>query len=90
MLVEVLAQFLVGRCRPAGAVGAGEPGDYPPRLGQRRARLDELLERGPAGLPVLAGDGELGVVQDAELPGGQPPLRLELQVPETGLVGERA
>jgi hypothetical protein len=39
---------------------------------------------------VLAGDGELGIVQGGELAGGQPPLRLKLEVPEAGLVGERA
>jgi hypothetical protein len=58
----------------AGA-GAGVPGYV--------LQLDRAQE------PVLAGDGQLGLVKRGELPGGEATFRLELQVPETRPVGER-
>jgi hypothetical protein len=39
---------------------------------------------------VLAGDGQLRVVQRAELTGGQPPFRLELEETQIGPAGKRA
>jgi hypothetical protein len=80
---------------PARLVGAAEPGDHPAQLGQhlafRGGQLDDvLLQRGPARLAVLPGDGELRVVQGGKLTRGQAAFRLQLQVPETRPPGQRA
>lgn len=94
-LVEVLAQFLLAGRRPARRGGAGEPADDPAHVlepGPLRVRLaagDELLERGPAEQPVLAGDGELRVVQGGKLTGHQTASGLQLEEAEAGLTGER-
>jgi hypothetical protein len=90
----MLAELLVTGDLPAAVTRLPEPGDQPAGLGQDRAAAagtgaDVLLERSPAGQPMLAGDGELGVVQCRELPGGQPPFRLHLEIPQAGLVRER-
>ena len=93
---EVLAQFVGRRRRPLPPVGAAEPGDHPLQVRQRgmpglgEPGLDELLERGPARLSVLAGDSELGVMQSAELAGRQAAPGLQLQVTQTRLAGKRA
>jgi len=65
LVVEVQPQFLIVRCRPARRAGVSEPGDDPSQLRQRTAfRLgltaDEDLERRPARLAMLPGDGNLG------------------------------
>ena len=51
---------------------------------------DKLLEGGPAGLAVLAGDGRLRVVQGDELARGQAALGLELEVAKVRAAGQRA
>jgi hypothetical protein len=76
------------RTGPARLARGAEPGDQPAKLRQdmafRRGLLaDALLERGPARLAVLPGDGQLGVVQGRKFTRGQAAFRLELQVPET-------
>jgi hypothetical protein len=89
-VVEMPAQLLVaGRC-PLGSVSRGEAFDDPPQLREGMARgLDVVLERGPARHPVFAGDGQLGLVECGELPGGEAAFRLELQVAEARPFGER-
>src|SRR5581483_4732708 len=52
--------------------------------------VDRLLEHGPTREPVLAGDGQLSLVEAHELPGGEATLRLELQITQTRPVGKRA
>jgi hypothetical protein len=42
---------------------------------------DELRERGPARLAMLAGDGKLSVMEGSELGGGQAAPGFQLQVP---------
>ena len=84
-LGEVLAQLAVGGAAPGrrsappnreithrSCASAGCPGFVEPAL-------DELLERGPARQAVLAGDGQLSVVQGAELAGGQAALGFQLR-----------
>ena len=89
-LVEVLAQLaLVRRC-PAGTPGQAEPGQRPSHVGERRdgrvaLGFDGFLQRGPARLLVFTGDGELSQVERLELPGGETPFRLELQIAEAGV-----
>jgi hypothetical protein len=94
----MLPQFVVTWGQTAGSVGARESADDPADLvectgGGRLApglALDVLLERSPAGQAVLAGDGQLGVVQGGELPCGQAALGLELEVAQVRLAGELA
>jgi hypothetical protein len=54
-----------------------------------RVGLDELLEGGPAGLAVLAGDGRLRVVQGGELARGQAALGFEPEVAQIRPVRQR-
>jgi hypothetical protein len=92
---EVLAQLTVGGSRPARRVSTAEPGDQPPQLRERgmpeliEPAFDELLERGPARLAVLAGDGKLSVMEGSELAGGQAAPGFQLQVTEVRLTGKR-
>src|SRR6185437_6855329 len=88
-VVEVLPELVLTGRGPARLVGVAEPVDDPVDVGQGVALRDAgLLERGPAGQAVLAGDGGLGIVQGGELPRGQAALGLELEVPEAGVAGE--
>jgi hypothetical protein len=89
---EVFPQFGLGGWPPGGRAGAAEAGDHPADLGQRRVGLagDRRLERGPAGQAVLAGDGQLGIVQGGELARAEASFRLELEVAQAGLVGKIA
>ena len=93
-LGEVPAQLVPGRRGPPRRAGPGEAAEDPAHLRERAAVLgfggDALLKRGPAAHPVLAGDGQLGVVQGGELSRGQPPLRLELAVAQAQAVREVA
>jgi hypothetical protein len=55
-----------------------------------RVGLDELLEGGPAGLAVFAGDGRLRVVQGGELTGGQAAFGFEPEVAQIRPTGQYA
>jgi hypothetical protein len=68
----------------------GETGDQPTNLTQRRARLalDGDLQRGPTGEAVLAGDGQLSVVQAGELSVGEAAFRLDLEKTEVRSIGQ--
>ena len=93
VLVEVLVELVVFRGLPAGLVGRLEAGDDPAELVQGvavRCVADALLEGGPGRQAVLAGDGDLGVVQGGELTRGQAALGLELEVAKARVAGQRA
>jgi hypothetical protein len=93
MLGEVLPQFSFAGGDPAALAGGGKPGDHPADLIEGMAdglALDLLLEHGPAGPAVFAGDGQLGIVQGGELPRGQAALGLELEVTQARPIGEHA
>src|SRR5689334_12508255 len=80
-VVEVLAELVLAGCRPARAAGPGEPLGHPEQVSEGRATGGAgLFQPGPAGQAVLAGDGDLGVVQGDELARGQAVFRLEFQV----------
>ena len=49
--------------------------------------LDDLLQRGPAWLAVLAGNSQLSVVEGTELAGGQAAPGFQLQVTKFGWPG---
>jgi hypothetical protein len=94
---EVLPELrAVGR-GPAGPVGLTETVDHPADLRERVVvRAGEVecgdvpLQGGPAGHPVLAGDGELGVVECRELACGEAALGLQLEEAEVGAIGQAA
>src|SRR5579859_1518961 len=96
-LVEVLAELVVGGRGPARLVGLLEAVDDPAELVQGVAVLSvavfgvahALLECGPGGQPVLAGDGDLGVVQGGELTRGEAAFGLELEVAKARPTGQR-
>jgi hypothetical protein len=55
----------------------------------RAGIADELLECGPARQAMLAGDGELRLVQRGEFTGRQPASCLQLQEAEARPAGKR-
>ena len=91
----MLTQLTVGGSRPARRVSTAEPRDHPPQLRERgmpkliEPAFDELPERGPAWLAVLAGDGQLSVMEGSELADGQAAPGLQLQITEVRLAGKR-
>jgi len=93
---QIAGRLGLVRGEPAGFAGAAEPRGDPPQLRDRvplaaGARAgDRRPQRGPARLPVLPGDRELRVVQRGELPGRPPPLGLEFEVPQAGVLRQRA
>ena len=95
VIVEVGAQLGLVRGGPARITGPAVPGQHPAHLTERGAWLagpgvDGMLQHGPAGQAVLPGDGQLRVVQRAELTGGQPPFGLQLEEAQIGPAGECA